>query len=199
MRHPSRYRPMGSVTTTETQESGTDQRSGRERSTVASSEFSATLGTIASRLRSGFRRENRRTQAQSTHASTIQTSEHTQEYKFTGFENTAIVLAHLCNHLGLMSPAELARESSEGGLDNRLRWMRNAHPGRKGGPTEDTTMFYHDLRVTSVRLAQMAGLLLAQDQQLTGDAYTTFSVEAMARQGYVAEPLTDMIDMGPMD
>ena len=114
--HPSRYRPMGTVTITEAQESGTDQRSGREQSSVTSNEFSATLGNIASRLRSSFRKENRRTQAQSAHESATQTSKHTQEYKFTGFEATEIVLSHIRETLGLRSPADLEDESSERAL-----------------------------------------------------------------------------------
>ncbi len=115
---------------------------------------------------------------------------HTKEHFFTGFEQTAVVLSYIKGRLGLRSPTELAQETIKEAFRDRDYRERHPHPG--AAPTEDLASFYQDLRVTSVRLAQMAGLLLAQDQSVTKDWKETLIRDAALR-GYVQEPLESLI------
>lgn len=123
---------------------------------------------------------------------------HTKEYFFTGFEQTAVVLSYIKGCLGLRSPTELARETMEWGFRNRDYRERHPHPG--AAPTEDVASFYQDLRVTSVRLAQMAGLLLAHDQNVAKGWRVVALTRYVALRGYVQEPLESLIrTAGTMD
>ena len=188
--YPSRYRPTGHKTDVATHKQGNGRRITQEDATTIRTQVSATLGTAAARLKTRFTVDNRHTKTQSAHHEDKTESAHTQKYVFTGLENTAAVLSHLKERLGLRSPAELAMGTTEDDL--RARSWAEHHPEKSGAPTEGMAAFYQDLRVTSVRLAQMAGLLLAQDQSVTKDWKGTLIRDAALR-GYVQEPLESLI------
>lgn len=194
--HPSRYRPGGRTTDTVAHEQGSGHHATVQNAVTLSSQASAALGTAAARLKTCFTVEKRRTETQSAHHGDKTESGHTQDYAFTGFENTAIVLDHIRARLKLRSPAELAKRTTENVLRNQS--YLEHHPPQTG-PVETLVDFYRDLRITGVRLGQMAGLLLAQDQAATGDPQHTLT-QRLASQGYVCEPFGDMIQTaGVMD
>ena len=207
LRHPSRYKPSGKISRTSTHTDGRGFQVDESDATITSTETgvevsakaNGQVGSITGHFKRLFTKEKRVTHTQSQQSGSRTEHQQTQDLPQTGFENTAVILQHLRERLHLQTPDCLCQASESENLDNLAYKERRCAENQEEPPSHAVANFYHDARVTSVRLTQLAGLLLAQDVvSQGGDGKNDLNVLTAAR-GYTRESLSALLKVGYVD